>query len=239
MTAARSTLPFSKEESVRIVSLRLFQCPFVVLAVFAMTHCARAAEAPAEKTEAGRFVNALAGLLHHDTNSVSANTNAATVAGRLSDFLGAQASTPAETNAPAVTNLATKLQDWLAAHQAAQTNASSNTLAQRSWLTLTNFLVTHVSTNQQNSTLAGTNLMQRVRAWVASEMQNNSNSTNNLKPALNELADLFQANTNKATATASTTNSTTETLLRGIGGFLSREIGRGSSSTNSNERPPQ
>ncbi|MDB6037723.1 MAG: hypothetical protein JWM99_1564, partial [Verrucomicrobiales bacterium] len=178
------------------------------------------------RTSVGSLV--LDSLLSHPAQTNSMGTNTALLADRLGTFLGNEAP---GTNSPSVsTNLVQKLRDWLQAQQSNGTNSSTNSATQRSWAALTNALAAHASTNSANSnTLTGTNLIQKLRDWVAREQQTQTNitNTNNAGSALNSLAALFNNATNQVATNVSSlaqTNATpAENLLRGLGNIFDRQ----------------
>lgn len=111
-----------------------------------------------------------------------AGTNSASLTQRLSAFL--RTNSPAASDNSAATNITQKLRDWLQASQSSRTNTTTNTLARRAWAGLTNAIATHSlansvsATNSAASGLSGTNLVQKLKDWVAAEREKTGASTN-------------------------------------------------------------
>jgi hypothetical protein len=189
----------------------------------------RAQDSTSQQTPAKNsgLLNSLGGILHREletqTNSTNrtveslrsldallANTNSpafqatntTSLVSRLRSMLGGN--TAQGTNTPAGANLIQMMKDWLDAQHSAGGNAapSTNALAQRSWMSLTNWLAMHATTNTAAASAAdgGTNLVQKVRDWAKQELQSHTNSTDTTNSKLVELANLFQAPTNAPTA---------------------------------------
>jgi hypothetical protein len=176
------------------------------------------------RASAGLLV--LESLLSHPVQTNGAGTNTTLLADRLGTYLGTQNTT--NTNSGAVTNLVQKVRDWLQTQQSNGTNSSTNSATQRSWTALTNALAAHTSTNSAGTnTLAGTNLLQKLRDWIANEQRTQTNATNNGGGALASLAGFLNGATNQATTNINTLPPTNTTpagnLLRGLGNLFDRQ----------------
>jgi hypothetical protein len=174
-------------------------------------------------------------VLNPSTNNAS--TNASSLADRLGAFLGRQSEEG--TNAPAATNLVQKVRDYFQALQSNGTNSTStNSTTQRAWMSLTNWIATHSSTNSTGSSgLSGTNLMQKLRDWVAAEQLSHSQETNTASSALNILTGLLNGTNNASTNslnTSETNASPANPFLKGVGNLLNRNADSGS---NTNSEP--
>jgi hypothetical protein len=127
-----------------------------------------------------------------------------------------------------MTNLVQKVRDWLEAQQAGGTNSSAtNGAAHDAWVSLTNWLAMHASSSTNaagTNSLSGTNLLQKLQDWLATEQQAHTNTTNNASTALDALSGYVASiSTNQPATNNAATNSTPASrLLRGIGGLLGR-----------------
>ena len=203
-----------------------------------------------EGSHGSGFFNALGGFLHREAqsqtnstnrtiqslktldsllyNSGSTNadgTNTPSMLNRLGSLLGDNSSSG--TNSAAGTNLVQKVKDWLETQQSGgNTNTpSTNSLAQKSWLTLTNWVATHLSTNTTGSATSqsGTNLTQKLKDWVGTELQIHTNENDSLKPKLAALANLLSI-TNQVPAGFSETNLAPAALTQQAGQSVQQEI---------------
>jgi hypothetical protein len=176
------------------------------------------------KASAGLLV--LESLFSHPVQTNDPGTNTTFLADRLGAYLATQNSTT--TNSGAATNLVQKIRDWLRTQQSNGTNSTTNSATQRSWAALTNALAAHTSTNSASSnTLAGTNLLQKLRDWIANEQRTQTNATNNGGNALASLAQFLNGATNQATTNINAPTPTNATpagnLLRGLGNLFDRQ----------------
>lgn len=177
----------------------------------------------AETNQPSGFLKAFSGFLNRppsaQTNSTSssdslrllqdslfqsatnhASSNAVSLTQRLGTFLNT--STPGATNSSAATNLVQKLHDWIATSQVSGTNTSTNTLTKRAWSALTNEIAAHYSTSAtatnstSQSSLAGTNLIQKLKDWIASERATSASSTNAATASLVSVESYLNSMTN-------------------------------------------
>jgi hypothetical protein len=146
-----------------------------------------------------------------------ASSNAVSLTQRLGTFLNTSA--PGATNSSAATNLVQKLHDWIATSQVSGTNTSTNTMTKRAWSALTNEIAAHYSSaatatnSTSQSSLAGTNLVQKLKDWIASERATSTTSTNAASASLASVESYLNSMTN-VVQTNSLVSATTSTNLQ-------------------------
>lgn len=155
----------------------------------------------AETNRPSGLLRAFGGLLGRDT-VLRTNTNLATNVSSLHSALESLASTNVlsvterlgaflNTNSPggptdaAVSSITQKLRDWLELSQTSGTNIATNSLAQRAWVALTNAISVHSLTNSNGNhdtstlgSLSGTNLVQKLKEWLAVERSTSASPSN-------------------------------------------------------------